>query len=130
MPKRRVALYARILDLNQEIRQELEELRRFAAGRGWQVAGEYIDRSAEPAMMRLELARLLLDARAHCLDGVLVAKLCRLAHSVTELWYVLDAFRVLNLEFTSYRDPGLDTTAPGGKMLFSVVSTVLHSDWS
>jgi len=42
----RVAIYARVPTTNhgQDVNMQTRELRQFAEARGWQVAGEYVDR--------------------------------------------------------------------------------------
>jgi DNA invertase Pin-like site-specific DNA recombinase len=39
----KIAIYARVSTLDQEPENQLEELRRYIAARGWTAAAEYVD---------------------------------------------------------------------------------------
>jgi resolvase-like protein len=70
-----VALYARVSTLAaQNPEMQLVELREYAARRGWQVIGEYVDHASAAKESRPALNRLMTDARrrevqrGHCLE--------------------------------------------------------------
>ena len=60
----RTAIYARVSTLDQQLENQLEELRRYAAARGWQVK-EYVDHGISGAKERRPaLDQLIADAKS------------------------------------------------------------------
>jgi hypothetical protein len=115
----RVAIYARVstTGMGQSPEMQLRELREYAARRGWDIAGEYVDNGISGAMdSRPELNRLMADAHKRRLDAVLVWKFDRFARSVAHLLRALETFKALGIEFCSFSEQ-MDTTTPTGKMI-------------
>lgn len=62
-PVMRVAIYARVSTFDQEPENQLRELQRYVAARGWTIYAEYVDRGVSGARERRpELDRLIVDA--------------------------------------------------------------------
>ncbi|MBI3698186.1 MAG: recombinase family protein [Acidobacteria bacterium] len=81
----KAALYARVSTTDQTCEMQLRELREYAARRGWEVTGEYVDTGWSGAKAsRPELDRLMQDARTRRFDAVLVWKLDRWGRSVAD----------------------------------------------
>ena len=81
----RIVLYARVSTTDQSCEMQLQELRHYAAQRGWQVFDEYVDTGWSGAKAsRPQLDRLMQDARARRFDAVLVWKLDRWGRSVAD----------------------------------------------
>ena len=122
----RVALYARVstLNHNQDPELQLRELRQYATARGWDVAGEYVDRGISGSVeSRPELNRLMGDARKRRFDVVAVWRFDRFARSTKHLLLALEEFRALGVQFVSYQE-NIDTTTPLGAAVFTIVAAV------
>src|SRR6201999_4180464 len=99
---RRVALYARVSTREQSPDLQLDALRALAAQRGWEIAGEYVDRGVSGTKAkRPELDRLMHDVHTGKVDVVAVWKFDRFARSTQHLVTALNDFRARNVEFVS-----------------------------
>jgi DNA invertase Pin-like site-specific DNA recombinase len=128
----RVAIYARVSTVNhgQDVGLQTRELRQFAAARGWQVAGEYVDSGVSGAKdSRPELNRLMTDAHKRRFDVVCVWRFDRFARSVSHLLRALETFKALGIEFVSFSEQ-MDTSTPAGKMVFTVLGAVTELERS
>ncbi len=121
----RVALYARCSTSEQTVIPQLEGVREYAALRGFEVVEEYVDEAISGAKAkRPALDRLLEDAHRRRFDAVLVWKLDRLGRSLSHLIRLVETFGSLGVDLVSLNDPGLDTTAPSGRLIFHVMGAV------
>jgi len=103
---------------------QLRELREYAARRGWEVVGEYVDHGISGAKeSRPELNRLMLDARHRAIDSVAVWKSDRFARSLKMLVVSLADLESLGVAFVSLRD-NLDLSTPTGRLMFQVVGAM------
>jgi DNA invertase Pin-like site-specific DNA recombinase len=119
-----VALYARTSTHDQNPGMQIDELRRVAGQRGWQVVGEYVDAGHSGAKdRRPELDRMMGDVHRGKVDTVMVWKFDRFARSVRHLVSALEDFRARNVDFVSVTD-GIDTSTPAGRFTFHVISAV------
>jgi DNA invertase Pin-like site-specific DNA recombinase len=128
----RAALYARLSTINhgQDVTVQTRELKEFVARRGWELAGEYVDlRISGSKDRRPELDRLMADARRHQFDAVLVWKFDRFARSVSHLLRALETFQNLGIDFVSLSE-SLDTSAPDGKIILSVLAALVEMERS
>jgi DNA invertase Pin-like site-specific DNA recombinase len=64
---------------------QLLELREYAARRGWQVIGEYVDHASGAKESRPSLNRLMADARQRKFDILAVWKIDRFGRSLKHL---------------------------------------------
>jgi DNA invertase Pin-like site-specific DNA recombinase len=121
----RVALYARCSTLNgQHPEMQLAELREYAARRGWEVAGDYVDEGISGARERRpELDRLWKDCRKRRVDAVVVYRYDRFARSLRQLVNALEEFRALGVEFVSLHE-GVDTSTPNGRLVFGIFASI------
>jgi putative DNA-invertase from lambdoid prophage Rac len=79
----RIVIYARVSTNEQSCQMQLRELRDYAAHRGLEVVGEYVDTGWSGANARRPaLDRLMRDARMRRFDAVVVWKLDRWGRSV------------------------------------------------
>jgi DNA invertase Pin-like site-specific DNA recombinase len=123
---KRTALYARVSTTNhgQDVGLQLDELRRVAHQRGWQVVEEYVDdgvsgsKESRPALDRLKKA-----VQSGTIDVVAVWRFDRFARSTQQLLAALEDFRQHGVEFVSLRE-SVDTTTPAGKMVFTFLAAV------
>ncbi len=98
--------------------------------RGWDIAGEYVDRGVSGAKdSRPELNRMMADAQRRRFDAVLVWKFDRFARSVSHLLRALETFQSLGIEFVSLSEQ-VDTSTPTGKMVFTVLGAVAELERS
>lgn len=121
----RAAIYARVSTLvGQSPQMQLDVLREYAARRGLEVVGEFVDHGVSGARdQRPELDRLMTGARRRAFDVVLVYRFDRFARGVRHLVMALDEFQALEIEFVSYSE-SLDTSTPIGRAMFSIVAAL------
>ncbi len=122
---KRAALYARVSTSDQSVDLQLDGLRDYAKARGFELVREYVDEGVSGAKAtRPALDQLLADAHRRRFDVVLVWKLDRLGRSLSHLIRLVDTFGSLQVDLVSLGDPGLDTSSPHGRLIFSVMGAV------
>jgi DNA invertase Pin-like site-specific DNA recombinase len=120
----RVALYARVSTKDQNVETQIEDLRRYALARGFEVCGEHVDVSVSGKKERRPaLDRLMAEARGRKLDAILVAAFDRFGRSLSHLVGALAEFQHLGIGFISLREQ-LDLTSPTGRMMFAVIGAM------
>lgn len=134
---RRAALYARVSHAggDQNPETQLGPLRAYAAGRDWQVVGEYVDLA--PAMgARGERGRLLglpewrrlwADCRARKVDVVVVWKLDRAFRSSRHALNGLAALRERGIDFVCTTQP-IDTSTPQGRFVYAILAAAAEME--
>ena len=121
---RRVALYARVSTAEQHVEPQLHALRQYAAARGLEVAGEYVDHGVSGAKdRRPALDKLMADARRRRFDLLVVTKLDRLARSVHHLTSLGRELEALGIDLVVL-DQAIDTSTPSGRLLFHVLGSI------
>jgi DNA invertase Pin-like site-specific DNA recombinase len=122
---KRVALYIRVSDDDQNPQLQIDELRAYAARRdGWQIVGEYIDHGEKSWKdKRPKLDEMMARMRRGGVDVVAVWKFSRFARSVRHLVTALDEFRSLGVDFVSVSE-GVDTTSAVGKLTFHIIAAI------
>jgi DNA invertase Pin-like site-specific DNA recombinase len=121
---KRVAIYARVSHTagDQEPENQLAPLRQFAAGRAWQIVGEYVDRApAGQLPKRTAWHRLRRDAARRCFDVVLVWKLDRAFRSVLYAELELRRFDRYGVAFVCATQP-IDTSSSLGHVIFVLLA--------
>ena len=119
----RAALYARVSTLDQEPENQLAELRRYAAARGWD-ATEYVDHGVSGSeARRAALDGLLRDARRRRLDVVVCWRLDRLGRNLRHLVTLLDDLQALGVSFVSLGE-GIDCTTPAGRLQLHILAAL------
>ncbi len=121
----RVALYARVsTQAGQDPELQLSELREYAARRGWQVVGEYVDRGISGAEeSRPALNRLMSGARQRKFDLIAVWKIDRFGRSLKHLVNAIAEVHALGMAFVSLRD-NLDLSTPSGVLMFQIIAAM------
>jgi DNA invertase Pin-like site-specific DNA recombinase len=108
-PTINVAIYARVSTADQDCTIQLEELRRYAAARGWAITEEYVDHGVSGAKVtRPALDRLMRDARGARFAAVLVHKLDRFGRSTAHCVASITELRDLGVRFLA-TSQGIDT---------------------
>jgi DNA invertase Pin-like site-specific DNA recombinase len=119
----RAAIYARVSTLDQEPENQLGELRRYVAARGW-TATEYVDRGQSGAKdRRPALDQLLGDAKRRRFDVLVCWKLDRLGRNLKHLIMLLDDLAALGIAFVSLGE-GIDATTPAGKLQLHILAAI------
>jgi DNA invertase Pin-like site-specific DNA recombinase len=120
---KRVALYCRVSTADQHVENQLIQLRELSAKRGYQIAGEYIDRISGVKSRRPGLDALMKDSRRGKHDLVFVSGFDRIARSVRDLLQILDELESLGIEFASARE-AIDTSGPMGRLFLTVIGAI------
>src|SRR5206468_9767355 len=119
----KAAIYARVSTLDQEPENQLAELRRYVAARGW-TSVEHVDRGVSGAKdRRPALDRLLVDARRRRLDVLVVWRLDRLGRNLRHLITLLEELQALGIAFVSLGE-GIDATTPAGKLQMHILGAI------
>jgi DNA invertase Pin-like site-specific DNA recombinase len=119
----KAALYARVSTVDQEPENQLRELRRYVAARGW-APGEYVDRGVSGVKdRRPALDQLLDDARRRRFDVLVCWRLDRLGRNLKHLITLLDELQTLDVAFVSLAE-GIDATTPAGKLQMHILGAI------
>ena len=119
----KAALYARVSTLDQEPENQLAELRRYAAARGWETS-EYVDHGVSGSEDRRKaLDALVQDVRRRRVDVVVCWRLDRLGRGLRHLVSLLDEFHALGVAFVSLAE-GIDATTPAGRLQMHVLGAI------
>ena len=125
----RAAIYARVSTLDQEPENQLAELHRYVAARGWS-ATDYVDRGVSGATdRRPALDRLVGDARRRHFDVLVCWRLDRLGRNLKHLITLLDELQVLGVAFVSLAE-GIDATTPAGRLQMHILGAVAEFERS
>ena len=119
----RAAVYARVSTHDQEVENQLGELRRFVDARGWE-AREYVDEGVSGAVeQRPALDELIRDAKRRRFDVLVCWRLDRLGRSLKHLITLLDDLQALGVAFVSLAE-GIDATTPAGKLQMHILAAI------
>jgi DNA invertase Pin-like site-specific DNA recombinase len=119
----RAAIYARVSTLDQEPENQLAELRRYVAARGW-TAAEFVDKGISGSKdRRPALGALIKDAKRRRFDVLVCWRLDRLGRSLKHLVTLLDELQILGVAFVSLQE-GIDATTPAGKLQMHILASI------
>jgi DNA invertase Pin-like site-specific DNA recombinase len=119
----KAAIYARVSNVDQEPENQLQELRRYVAARGWTFV-EYVDRGISGAKdRRPALDELVADAKRRRFDVVVAWRLDRLGRSLKHLISLLDDLHALGVAFVSLAE-GIDATTPAGRLQMHLLGAI------
>jgi DNA invertase Pin-like site-specific DNA recombinase len=119
----RAAIYARVSTLDQEPENQLEELRRYVAARGWE-AKEFVDHGHSGAKERRPaLDAMVADAKRRRFDIVVCWRLDRLGRNLKHLITMIDELTALGIAFVSLAE-GIDATTPAGKLQLHILGAI------
>ncbi len=120
---KRVAIYARVSTSDQTAYNQLLELRRHCASRGWTIAREFVDHAISGSKKdRPKLRELMEFAWPGNVDCVLVWRFDRFARSLSHLVEALEEFRERRIDFASHQER-IDTTTSQGKLMFGIFAS-------
>ena len=131
MKQLRCVFYVRVSTTGhgQDPTMQTNDLKPFAAQRGWELVGEYTDYCTGSKESRPELNRLLADAKLGKFDIVVVWKLDRYARSLKQLVNSVAAFAEQGVQFVSVKDD-IDLTTASGRLMFHVISAMAEFERS
>jgi putative DNA-invertase from lambdoid prophage Rac len=116
------AIYARVSTTDQTCDNQLLELRRYCAARGWQ-AVEYVDTGVSGAKdRRPALDRLMADARRRKVDTVIVWRLDRFGRNLRHLITAIEELNAAGVSFVSMGE-NIDTASPTGRLLLGIMGS-------
>ena len=117
------AIYARVSTFDQEPENQLQELRRYCAARGW-TATEFVDRGVSGAKdRRPALDVLICDAKRRKFDVLVCWRLDRLGRNLRHLVILLEELQSLGVAFVSLGE-GIDCTTPAGKLQLHILAAL------
>lgn len=120
---RKVALYARVSTISQDLTPQLVRLREVAVRAGWTVAHEYHETISGAAKARPAFDRMMADVRRRKVDVVAAVDLTRLGRTTIGLLHLLDELRQTNCDLYVDRE-AIDTTTAAGRMMYTMVAAV------
>jgi DNA invertase Pin-like site-specific DNA recombinase len=119
----RVGVYARVSTHDQTAENQLIELRRYVAARGWS-AVEYVDEGVSGAKdRRPALDQLVADVRRHQVQAVVCWRLDRLGRNLRHLVMLLDDWHSRGIAFVTLGE-GIDTSTPAGRLVAGVLGSI------
>jgi putative DNA-invertase from lambdoid prophage Rac len=120
--KPRALLYARVstADKGQDYAAQLEELRKVARQRGWDVVGEHYDVTSGTKANRPGLDYLLGRCRLGDADILAATATDRLARSTKNLIDLVDQLDSFGVKLACTREGAVDATTPQGRAFMQV----------
>ncbi len=119
----KAAIYARVSTFDQEPENQLVELRRYIAARGW-TGIEFVDKGVSGSKdRRPALDALLKDAKRRRFDVLVCWRLDRLGRNLKHLIALLDDLQALGVAFVSLAE-GIDATTPAGKLQMHILGAI------
>jgi DNA invertase Pin-like site-specific DNA recombinase len=120
----RVALYARVSTNDQHSEVQVHAMKAYADARGCEIVDSYVDHGVSGAKeRRVELDRMMADARRRRFDAVVCTKLDRLARSVRHLTTIGEELEALGVDLIVL-DQAIDTSTSAGRLLFGVLACI------
>jgi DNA invertase Pin-like site-specific DNA recombinase len=119
----KLAVYARVSTVDQTAENQLIELRRYVAARGWS-AVEYVDHGVSGAKdRRPALDQLVVDVRRHRVQAVVCWRLDRLGRNLRHLVMLLDDWHSRGIAFVTLGEV-IDTSTSAGRLVAGVLGSI------
>jgi DNA invertase Pin-like site-specific DNA recombinase len=127
---KKAAIYARVSTLDQHIENQILDLQKLAAQRGFEVVREYCDQGISGSKARRPAPDAMMnDARRGEFSVVLVAAFDRIARSTKSFLEIVDELQALDCAFFSARE-AIDTSGPMGRMFLTIVGSIAELERS
>ena len=122
---KRAALYAQVStnDKGQNPETQLRQLRKYAADRGFGVAGKFVDQASGRTEDRPAYQEMMQAIRRREVDVLVVFRLSRLARSLRALVTLSAELEELGVDLVSLNE-SIDTTTPQGRLLFGIMASL------
>lgn len=125
-----MAIYARVSTTDQTTENQVLDLQRYCATRGWKALEPFTDTGISGAKEDRPALRQVMElVRKRQVDIVLVWRFDRFARSLTHLVHALEEFRQRGVGFASYQE-GIDTDTAQGKMVFGFLASIAEFERS
>jgi DNA invertase Pin-like site-specific DNA recombinase len=121
----KVSIYARVSTINQNADNQLHELERVAAARGWQIVATYRDDGISGAKSRdgrPALDQMLKAAAKREFDLIAVWSIDRLGRSLQHLVTTVNDLHAQGVQLYFHQN-AIDTTTASGKLMFGVFAS-------
>lgn len=120
---KRAVLYARVSTPDQHLENQILDLRKLAAQRGFEVVHEYCDKGISGSKAkRPGLDAMMADARRGAFGVLLIAALDRVGRSTKNCLAILEELSDLGIELVSARE-AIDSSTAQGKMFITMISS-------
>jgi len=117
----KIAIYARVSTNEQNVDNQINELKKYCTARSYEIYNIYSDTGVSGSKeSRPQFDIMLSDAKKRKFDCLIVWKLDRLSRSLKHLLNTLDILNDLNISFICYQD-NIDTTTSTGRLMFQIV---------
>ena len=127
---KKASIYCRVSSPDQRVENQILDLRKMAAQRGFEVVREYCDRGVSSSKVRRPgLDAMMADARRGEFTVLLVAAFDRVARSTKEFLQIVDELHELGVEFISSRE-AIDTTGAMGRMFITLIGSIAELEKS
>lgn len=127
---KKAAIYARVSTPDQHLDNQVLDLRKLAAQRGFEVVREYADRGISGSKAkRPGLDDMMQDSRRGEFSVVLVAAFDRIARSTKNFLEIVDELHELGIEFVSARE-AIDTNGAMGRMFITLIGSIAELERS
>lgn len=127
---KRAAIYARVSTPDQHAENQILDLRKLAAQRGFEVVREYCDKGISGSKAkRPGLDAMMADARRGEFSVVLVAAFDRIARITKNFLEIVDELNGLGIEFISARE-AVDTKGAMGKLFATLIGAIAELERS
>ena len=118
----KAAIYARVSTADQTCENQLIDLRRYCAARGWD-ATEYVDTGVSGAKdRRPALDQLMADAGRRKVDTVVVWRLDRFGRNLRHLITAIEELNAAGVSFVSMGE-NIDTASATGRLLLGIMGS-------
>lgn len=120
MDAKRIAIYLRVSTQEQNTDLQLVDIKNYVASKGWSITQVYEDKATGTNSNRVDLKRMLEDARLKKFDVIICWKLDRLFRSLKDLVYTLQELSDLEIEFVALKD-NIDLTTSAGRLMTHIL---------
>lgn len=117
---KKVACYARVSTLDQNIESQLVALRDYCNRMNYKHVEEFIDTGSGKDINRPQFEQMLNGVRAGKFDCIITYKIDRFARSLKHLLNLFEEFQNRKVDFVSITQP-IDTTTAAGKMFWQIL---------
>ena len=117
----KVVIYCRVSTNDQNLDNQLLELRDYCKRNNYEIVGEYCDKISGTKTSRPELDRMLQGMRSKNFNSVIVWKFDRLGRSTAHLLQVLEEMKNKNIRLIA-TSQSIDTDTAMGKFFFTILS--------
>lgn len=129
MKNLKVAIYARVSTADQNLNNQLIELRDYCQRNNYEITGEYCDVISGSKIIRPELDRMLKDMRDKKFGALICWKFDRIGRSTIHLLQILEELRNRNIRLIA-TSQSIDTFSPMGKLFFTILSGIAELERS